>query len=111
MNQYRCNNGCSHLVNYDFCSVVRDYVREDEESWISKVGCASHSDFQSERDMLLDEFIHKIYVWEKELSMVGNLCNIYGEPKKDDLINGCFIEPWRLDIKMREYIRQQAGEP
>ena len=55
MNQYRCNNGCSHLVKYDFCSVVRDYVREDEESWISKVGCASHSDFQSERDKVLDE--------------------------------------------------------
>ena len=54
MNQYRCET-CEHLINHDFCLIVRDYVCEDEENWIKRVGCASHSDFQSERDDLLDK--------------------------------------------------------
>ena len=68
MNQYRCEtcekytetpylsfcDGLAFRDNLD--SVDKEYIKE----WIERVGCASHSDFQSERDKVLDEFLHSL---------------------------------------------------
>jgi hypothetical protein len=66
MNQYRCET-CKHLekdfVDWGFdpyCHGFGNHIQGAKISleiweWIKRYGCASHSDFQSERDMVLDK--------------------------------------------------------
>jgi len=49
MNQYRCENGCKHFEQH-YCNFLHDRLANIEIVHIERVGCASHSDFQSERD-------------------------------------------------------------
>ena len=55
MNQYRCDNGCKYFEQH-YCNFLHDRLANIEIVHIERVGCASHSDFQSERDKVLDEF-------------------------------------------------------
>ena len=54
MNQYRCDNGCKYFEQH-YCNFLHDRLANIEIVHIERVGCASHSDFQSERDTVLDE--------------------------------------------------------
>jgi len=65
MNQYRCET-CEHMKTHtskgglpfeERCE-VSGYPPRDKifENKLACVGCASHSDFQSERDKVLDKF-------------------------------------------------------
>ena len=64
MNQYRCET-CKHYHDetkdqYGMCyaeSAHREAMYNNTYDHVVKYGCASHSDFQSERDRLLDELI------------------------------------------------------
>jgi hypothetical protein len=50
----------------------------------------------------------KVIEFMDECHIVGDLCRIYtggDKPKREDLINGCFVESWRVGNKMREYLR------
>ena len=53
MNQYRCDNGCKYFEQH-YCNFLHDRLANIEIVHIERVGCASHSDFQSERDKVLD---------------------------------------------------------
>jgi len=48
MNQYRCET-CNHKDN-GWCELLNRILYFNESDFISEVGCASHSDYQSERD-------------------------------------------------------------
>ena len=50
MNNYRCENGCKHFEQH-YCNFLHDRLANIEIVHIERVGCASHSDFQSERDI------------------------------------------------------------
>jgi len=53
MNQHRCETckNCNKNPNDDyFCLVMNDEIDFTNFEHTAKVGCASHSDFQSERD-------------------------------------------------------------
>jgi len=52
MNQYRCET-CNHKDN-GWCELLNRILYFNESDFISEVGCASHSDYQSERDTVLD---------------------------------------------------------
>ena len=52
-NQYRCDNGCKHNDNY-YCELLKCRISFSEISVFEQFGCASHSDFQSGRDKVLD---------------------------------------------------------
>jgi hypothetical protein len=89
MNQYRCET-CTHYDDDDeraACNVREEWISNDVWNWINVVGCASHSDFQSKRDKVLDEFID-----------IGNSCG------HCDLLDNCPI------VTKIEELRQQAGE-
>jgi hypothetical protein len=72
MNQYRCET-CQYNLKakaeppYIWCSKSEELlVGRNAQKIISVVGCASHSDFQSERDKVLDDVIshlEKLYFW------------------------------------------------
>jgi hypothetical protein len=105
MNQYRCNNGCSHLVNYDFCSVVQDYVCEDEENWIGKIGCASHSDFQNQIERVLDKLLNRV----NNISETADLsCHdgYTGGMYSTDVIRISYLEE-----EMEKFRQSKDGEP
>jgi len=58
MNQYRCET-CKYTHDGSNCPAIQMFIGNMREERIireitSKIGCASHSDFQSERDMVLD---------------------------------------------------------
>jgi len=58
MNQYRCET-CKHRFTPDYwkdgCNRFgKTFMSDDEMRFISTYGCASHSDYQSERDKVLD---------------------------------------------------------
>ena len=56
MNQYRCET-CKNYEDDDgksACNIREEWISTDVWNWIKVVGCASHSDFQSERDKVLD---------------------------------------------------------
>ena len=56
MNQYRCET-CKNYEDDDgksACNIREEWISTDVWNWIKVVGCASHSDFQSERDKVLE---------------------------------------------------------
>jgi hypothetical protein len=55
MNQYRCETcGYYQTHHINMCDIVERLLNAGEITLISKIGCASHSDFQSERDKLAE---------------------------------------------------------
>ena len=95
MNQYRCET-CEHMKTHtskgglpfeERCE-VSGYPPRDKifENKLACVGCASHSDFQSERDKVLDD----LYRFAKE-----NRCG-WG------FVDG--VDAYRTELR-------QAGEP
>jgi len=56
MNQYRCDNGCKHNDNH-YCELLKCRISFSEISVFEQFGCASHSDFQSGWDTVLDEVL------------------------------------------------------
>jgi hypothetical protein len=58
MNQYRCET-CNHLASdrRNYCNFLKNEIHSSPLIFIELCGCASHSDFQSERDKVLDELI------------------------------------------------------
>jgi predicted nucleic-acid-binding protein len=52
MNHYRCDNGCTYFEQH-YCNFLHDRLANIEIVHIERVGCASHSDYQSERDKVL----------------------------------------------------------
>ena len=72
MNQYRCET-CEHMKTHtskgglpfeERCE-ASGYPPRDKifENKLACVGCASHSDFQSERDKVLDETSNGVVLW------------------------------------------------
>jgi len=60
MNQHRCETckNCNKNPNDDyFCLVMNDEIDFTNFEHTAKVGCASHSDFQSGWDTVLDEVL------------------------------------------------------
>jgi hypothetical protein len=55
-NKYRCET-CGYYQTHHIksCDLIERMLDTGEIALISKLGCASHSDFQSERDKVLDE--------------------------------------------------------
>ena len=91
MNQYRCETckNCSKNPNDDyFCLVTNDEIDFTDFNHTARVGCASHSDFQNERDKVLDElkrdlktrFVSSDNQWGRgRNSGLLECCNIIGE--------------------------------
>jgi hypothetical protein len=57
MNQYRCETCKNHVEDNGFqcCKFIKGWVEPDEYYLITEIGCASHSDFQSEREDMLKQ--------------------------------------------------------
>jgi hypothetical protein len=79
MNQYRCetckNVGC-HIHPENKSSINYDTgVRYDHFSWydsfMRKMGCASHSDFQNQREKVLDILKAELLDWLNRISKYG----------------------------------------
>jgi hypothetical protein len=79
MNQYRCET-CKCGCTYREIPAQRAFTRD--------MGCASHSDFQSERDKVLDKLC--------------KICPFLDE--RPETCENCVVEV------VRKELRQQAGE-
>ena len=66
MNQYRCET-CNRRVGaggINDCPIGIPHHLDAPRVWlIEKIGCASHSDFQSERDKVMDETSNGVILW------------------------------------------------
>jgi hypothetical protein len=64
MNQYRCETCKHHLYDMreeaDMCGVTKWFMTGSLWSFIENVGCVSHSDFQNQREKILDETYAKL---------------------------------------------------
>jgi len=91
MNQYRCETCKNRKTIYGeyACEVVSRKMTKCFYEWVTKVGCASHSDFQSERDAVLE----RLHIWFE------NYCEGNEDP---DL--------WMAFLHAERTLRQ-AGEP
>jgi hypothetical protein len=102
MNQYRCDNGCKYFEQH-YCNFLHDRLANIEIVHIERVGCASHSDFQSEREKVL-ELLRLKYV-----EFLNHPC-----PELADKYKHCCDADWcglcTLDEVLAE-LRQQQGDP
>jgi len=91
MNQYRCETCKNRKTIYGeyACEVVSRKMTKCFYEWVTKVGCASHSDFQSERDAVPE----RLHIWFE------NYCEGNEDP---DL--------WMAFLHAERTLRQ-AGEP
>jgi hypothetical protein len=133
MNQYRCETCKNHIYERetycDFCiakPLIKYRIVPNEMYIINHLGCASHSDFQSERDTIfemcqqrgieLSDLHEKCDNLELELSQVS-------QSERDKVLDEIlkfsaaysqglpgFIYVYNLEEKIAE-LRQQAGEP
>jgi hypothetical protein len=58
MNQYRCKT-CKNYEDDEgksACNIREEWIPTDVWNWIKVVGCASHSDFQNQKEKVLDEY-------------------------------------------------------
>jgi len=72
MNQYRCET-CKHRFTPDYwkdgCNRFgKTFMSDDEMRFISTYGCASHSDYQSERERAISKFADLIHTESVRLS-------------------------------------------
>jgi len=63
MNRYRCNNGCKYQMSSEWvcrhpnaigCDGDGVGLTEYEKEHVKRMGCASHSDFQTDQNKILD---------------------------------------------------------
>jgi len=119
MNQYRCETckNCNKNPNDDyFCLVMNDEIDFTNFEHTAKVGCASHSDFQSGWDTVLDDCCNidltEYTRGERESYEVGlcrgrecNYCGRYNEKLRQSKTDPVFIScntpahAFRLDLK------------
>jgi hypothetical protein len=60
MNQYRCETCEHHIADKDHNDWCRsDPIPASVYIFLKRNGCASHSDFQNQREKVLDEFLNK----------------------------------------------------
>jgi len=121
MNQYRCDNRCKYFDNSDetnhcfgliFCTKHQMLVEPIFQEESKTLGCASHSDFQSERDKVLDNLIEKLNNRSAEHHLFMELL----ESKEETNIELWRIQDQRLYAldevyKWVEELRQKVGEP
>lgn len=97
----RCET-CDQLNNYeDPCPFVgREKERIELYFFTSKVGCASHSDFQSEREKVLESIEQLRY------GIIAELTTGYKESDKREkkIVNGCFN---KFIVELREQGEQR----
>ena len=137
MNQHRCETckNCSKNPNDDyFCLVMNDEIDFTDFEHTAKVGCASHSSFQSDRDT-----IEELTILRNILALQKENENEVRKGKRDkvldnlktgiikDLIACSFVVPDYPYVrkecislydaeeivkqKIGEELRQKAGEP
>ena len=76
MNQFSCGT-CKREHNDHLCVYCGVRLSESDKEFLEVVGCASHSDFQSKRDTVLDDYciIDLTYcVWAEAESDDVRLC-------------------------------------
>jgi hypothetical protein len=99
MNQYRCETctkqGCHYHPNNNYWKDLSNGLLHFFYDSIDNVGCASHSDFQSEQDKVLE----KLEGW------------VESELKKDYTIEDIRQYGFSSVLVKLEELRQQAGEP
>jgi len=120
MNQYRCET-CKHRFTPDYwkdgCNRFgKTFMSDDEMRFISTYGCSSHSDYQSERDTVLDDCCNidltEYTRRERESDEVGlcrgrecNYCGRYNAEPRQSKTDPVFIScntpahAFRLDLK------------
>jgi hypothetical protein len=104
MNRHRCETCKNYhyiegLVGWDDCDLMKQKLSSSNMEFSRAMGCASHSDFQSERDKTLDEGL--LYLATGILVLMRD-----GIPsKKEDVIKS--ISELSLLAKQ---LRQQAGD-
>jgi hypothetical protein len=91
MNQYRCDETCNKKGT-ERCPIEFSTVEREAERVSETCGLVCHSDFQSERDKVLDE----LYNWYKEKDKI--------------ILSDHRIPLWELEHKIAE-LQQQAGDP
>jgi hypothetical protein len=67
MTPYRCET-CKFLTKepvewgFDPYCHISVPIKLDNWEWVKRWGCASHSDFQNQREKVLDEFYQKLFI-------------------------------------------------
>ena len=105
MNQHRCETckNCNKNPNDDyFCLVMNDEIDFTNFEHTAKVGCASHSDYQSERETVLGDEHYR-----NALSLCDNLL-VHLE---DNDITYLQIKKTVALVKKELQKFRQAGEP
>ena len=104
MNQYRCETCKNRKTIYGeyACEVVSRKMTKCFYEWVTKVGCASHSDFQSERETVLGDEHYR-----NALSLCDNLL-VHLE---DNDITYLQIKKTVALVKKELQKFRQAGEP
>jgi hypothetical protein len=128
MNQHRCETckNCNKNPNDDyFCLVMNDEIDFTNFEHTAKVGCASHSDFQSGWDTVLDDCCNidltEYTRGERESDEVGlcrgrecNYCGRYNEKLRQSKTDPVFIScntpahAFRLDLKNEQSERDEV---
>jgi len=105
MNQHRCETckNCNKNPNDDyFCLVMNDEIDFTNFEHTAKVGCASHSDFQSERDKEAHE--HGWFTdWEMEQAELKG----YNKGNADGIEYGRKSERNKVLEKVRLYAHER----
>ena len=107
MNQYRCETckNCSKNPNDDnFCLIMNDEIDFTNFEHTAKVGCASHSNFQSERDKVLDAVFASMDTFFGNIPMDSHIIQ-WAISKQDSFVTAAmatYLESRKL---------RQAGEP
>ena len=119
MNQYRCETCKNRKTIYGeyACEVVSRKMTKCFYEWVTKVGCASHSDFQSERDKVLPSGA----VFDNTKRMVDEIRENERQQLIDKIFSGRkkimkkkgigFGEFLATETKLLASLRQKAGEP
>jgi len=108
MNQYRCET-CKHRFTPDYwkdgCNRFgKTFMSDDEMRFISTYGCASHSDYQSERDKVLDAVFASMDTFFGNIPMDSHIIQ-WAISKQDSFVTAAmatYLESRKL---------RQAGEP
>lgn len=61
--KYICQTCAHHSINPnddEYCMVLKDFLYDMEMEIISKIGCASHSDFKNQRKEIFDSICKRL---------------------------------------------------
>jgi len=117
MNQHRCETckNCNKNPNDDnFCLIMNDEIDFTDFEHTAKVGCASHSDFQSGWDTVLDEVLQlpqrreqpngSMYIYVNDVKALRQKA---GEPRMCDRIS---FQPVPEAVKTAEQLYKEWRE-